>query len=57
LCPSETYPCERLATEEFKEEPTVMKDMPQMANFVYEMYMSKMRTMAKEEAANVPKVI
>jgi hypothetical protein len=53
LHPTEKYPTSRPIEEKYSEEPVVVQDMPQMAKFVYELYMQKLETVSKEEAEKV----
>lgn len=45
LLPEETYPTDRLATEEIKSVPLVVKNMTQMADFTFKLYMQKVESM------------
>lgn len=45
LLPDETYPTERLISEEIKTTPLVMKNMTQMADFTFKLYMQKVESM------------
>lgn len=44
MCPSETYACRRKTSEPPEGELYIMKDMPQMVNFVFEFYKYKVET-------------
>jgi hypothetical protein len=50
LHPKELKPSERKVDMKYPEEPLVIKDMPQMAKFVYEMFTVKLEVVKKEEA-------
>lgn len=57
LLPDETYPTERLISEEIKTVPLVMKNMTQMADFTYKLYMQKLESMKeamKEAMVSLP---
>lgn len=45
LLPDETYPTDRLASEEIKSAPLVVKNMTQMADFTFKLYMQKVESM------------
>lgn len=45
LLPDETYPTDRLVCDEIKKEPMIMKNMTQMADFTYKLYMEKVESM------------
>lgn len=45
LLPDEAYPTDRLVSEEIKKEPLVIKNMTQMADFTFKLYMQKVETM------------
>lgn len=51
--PTEKYPCTRLTNQKHSEEPIVIKDMPELAKLVYEMYMKELDIIRVEEAAKV----
>ena len=53
LLPDEKYPTTRPLDEPIKEEPLVIEDMPQMANFVYKLYVKKIEEMQAENPAPV----
>lgn len=46
----EFFPTERKADVKFHEDPVVIKDMQHMAQFVYDIYMTKLDVYRKEEA-------
>lgn len=52
LLPDETYPTDRLVAQEIKKEHLVMKNMTQMADFTFKLYMQKVESM-KEAMVSV----
>lgn len=45
LLPDETYPTDRLVSEKIKKDPLIMKNMTQMADFTFKLYMQKVESM------------
>lgn len=45
LLPDETYPTDRLVTEKIKKDPLIMKNMTQMADFTFKLYIQKVESM------------
>lgn len=55
LYPSETYPTERQLEKKLDDVVTI-KDMPQMATMVYEMYMQRIEAMKEEQKVKAEEV-
>ncbi|XP_021945490.1 RNA helicase aquarius [Folsomia candida] len=53
----EFFPTERKADVKFHEDPVVIKDMQHMAQFVYDIYMTKLDVYRKEEAEKKEKLL
>ncbi len=49
LHPTERVPTHRKVDTNFSEDPIMIKDMPDMAQLVYDIYMDKMAIFKKEE--------
>lgn len=56
LLPDESYPTDRLVSDEVKTDPLVMKNMTQMADFTFKLYMQKVESM-KEAMVSVRLVV
>ena len=54
LLPKETYPAERLCDAPVPENPLVVKDMQQMATFVFDFYKEKVETISKDPNVSFP---
>lgn len=48
LIENETYPTERMSTDDIKNEIRTISDMPEMAQYVYKSYMTKIESMKEE---------
>jgi len=48
LLPKQSYPTDRLCDTPVPNDPLVIKDMPQMANFVFDFYKEKVETISKD---------
>jgi len=51
------YPTQRNVSDKYTKDPVIITDMPQMAQFVYEIYMKKLETASKEEVEKVKVVL
>jgi len=54
LLPKQSYPTDRLCDTPVPNDPLVIKDMPQMANFVFDFYKEKVETISKDPNAEKP---